>query len=65
MIKAIGRDRGFIYTFGVHEPSVGTVSSLRWHDQTPENTRDDNDKFHDQLQRQLQTGDQEPANGKD
>jgi hypothetical protein len=33
---------GPICTFGVHEPSFGKVPPLRWHDETPENTLDDN-----------------------
>ena len=31
-----------ICTFGVHEPSFGKVPPLRWHDETPDNTIDDN-----------------------
>jgi len=31
-----------ICTFGVHEPSFGKVPPLRWHDETSENTLDDN-----------------------
>ena len=33
---------GPICTFGVHEPSFGKVPPLRWHDETSENTHDDN-----------------------
>jgi len=33
---------GPICTFGVHEPSFGEVPPLRWHDETSENTHDDN-----------------------
>ena len=32
---------GPICTFGVHEPSFGKVPPLRWHDETSENTVDD------------------------
>ena len=31
-----------ICTFGVHEPSFGKVPPLRWHDETSDNTTDDN-----------------------
>jgi hypothetical protein len=33
---------GPICTFGVHEPSFGKVPPLRWHDETSDNTTDDN-----------------------
>jgi len=33
---------GPICTFGVHEPSFGKVPPLRWDQETPENTTDDN-----------------------
>lgn len=31
-----------VCTFGVHEPSFGKVPPIRWHDETSENTTDDN-----------------------